>query len=88
MPTSQAQSARANSSQGLVSPPARSRRPSSARSAAHGATTLVLHCSSSLVRFRILTTSSAPPRNGTAGLLYPEAQDVPESEGLLWRRNP
>jgi hypothetical protein len=87
MPTPQAPSAGALSTPGSVSPPSRSVPPSSARLASRGAQALVLHCPSSLVRFQILPTCSAPPRNGTAGLLYPEAQDVPESEGMLWRRN-
>ena len=84
-----AQLAAAGLVRGTVSPPVRSHRPSSAQSASsRGATTLVVHCPSSLVRFRILSTGSALPHHGTAGLLYPEAQDVPESEGMLWRRNP
>jgi hypothetical protein len=57
------------------------------RSAVQSTTTIVLHCPASLIRFRILTSEPAPIRDGTAGLPYPKAQDVPESEGMLWRRN-
>jgi hypothetical protein len=57
------------------------------RSAVQSTTTIVLHCTASLIRFRILTSEPAPIRDGTAGLPYPKAQDVPESEGMLWRRN-
>lgn len=60
---------------------------SSARRSLPQTPTLVLLCTSSPLRFRILSASSALPRSGVVGILHLEAQDVPESEGLPWRRN-
>jgi hypothetical protein len=52
---------------------------------------LVVHSRSHAVRFRILTAPSAPlPTDVPAPFLSPSlhrAQDVPESDGLQWRRN-
>jgi hypothetical protein len=82
MPMSQADAASRQASRPLSMSEAPIRRP-----AVQGTTTIVLHCPASLFRFRILTSEPAPIRDGTAGLPYPRAQDVPESEGLPWRRN-
>ena len=47
-------------------------------------TTLVVHSRLHAVRFRILV---APATTALPVSLLPEAQDVPESDGLLWPRN-
>ena len=49
-------------------------------------TTLVVHSRVPQVRFRILSTHAAP-RATELPVSSLKAQDVPESDGLRWRRN-
>lgn len=50
-------------------------------------TALVVHSRFPEVRFRILSTHAAPPATDLPVSSLLEAQDVPESDGLQWRRN-
>lgn len=49
--------------------------------------TLVVHSRYPAVRFRIVSAPAVPPAGLPVSLLL-RAQDVPESDGMLWRRNP